>query len=302
MKIIVFGGSGFLGSHVADALTDAGYDVTIYDIRPSPYLRNTQKGIIGDILDSSKVEEAVKNSDVVYNFAGLADINDASQRPLESVKYNILGNSIILEACCKAQVKRFVFASTLYVYSKAGSFYRSTKQACELLIENYHEIFGLPYTILRYGSLYGPRADDKNFIHRVIKQALTEGKIVREGDGEEIREYIHVLDAAKGSVDILSEEFVNQHVILTGQQQMKIKDLLIMINEMLDNKIKIEFLPAGKNHNYEITPYSFEPKVGKRLTSRTYLDLGQGILDNISAIYRDVSPLPTYDGIIIKGS
>jgi len=302
MKIIVFGGSGFLGSHVADALTDAGYDVTIYDIRPSPYLRNTQKGIIGDILDSSKVEEAVKNSDVVYNFAGLADINDASQRPLESVKYNILGNSIILEACCKAQVKRFVFASTLYVYSKAGSFYRSTKQACELLIENYHEIFGLPYTILRYGSLYGPRADDKNFIHRVIKQALTEGKIVREGDGEEIREYIHVLDAAKGSVDILSEEFVNQHVILTGQQQMKIKDLLIMINEMLDNKIKIEFLPAGKNHNYEITPYSFAPKVGKRLTSRTYLDLGQGILDNISAIYRDVSPLPTYDGIIIKGS
>src|SRR3989338_781216 len=302
MKIIVFGGSGFLGSHVADALTDAGYDVTIYDIRPSPYLRNTQKGIIGDILDSSKVEEAVKNSDVVYNFAGLADINDASQRPLESVKYNILGNSIILEACCKAQVKRFVFASTLYVYSKACSFYRSTKQACELLIENYHEIFGLPYTILRYGSLYGPRADDKNFIHRVIKQALTEGKIVREGDGEEIREYIHVLDAAKGSVDILSEEFVNQHVILTGQQQMKIKDLLIMINEMLDNKIKIEFLPAGKNHNYEITPYSFAPKVGKRLTSRTYLDLGQGILDNISAIYRDVSPLPTYDGIIIKGS
>jgi len=71
---------------------------------------------------------------------------------------------------------------------------------------------------------------------------------------------------------------------------------------MLDNKIKIEFLPAGKNHNYEITPYSFAPKVGKRLTSRTYLDLGQGILDNISAIYRDVSPLPTYDGIIIKGS
>lgn len=301
MKVIVFGGSGFLGSHVADALTDAGHDVTVYDISPSMYLRSSQSMIVGDILDSSKVDEAVKAAEIVYNFAGVADINDASRRPLDSVKYNILGNSIILEACHKAKVKRFVFASSLYVYSKAGSFYRSTKQACEHLIENYNEAFGLPYTILRYGSLYGPRSDDKNFIHRVIKQALTHGKIVREGDGEEIREYIHVLDAAKGSVDILSEEFANQHVILTGQQQMKIKDLLMMIKEMLDNKIKIEFLSANKNHHYEITPYSFSPKIGKRLTGKTYLDLGQGILDSISTIYMDINPLPAYDNVLIKG-
>jgi UDP-glucose 4-epimerase len=301
VKVIVFGGSGFLGSHVADALTDAGHDVTIYDINPSRYLKSSQGMIVGDILDSRKVDAAVKDSNVVYNFAGVADINDASQRPLDSVKYNILGNSIILEACHKAKVKRFVFASSLYVYSKTGSFYKSTKQACELLIENYYDAFGLPYTILRYGSLYGPRSNDKNFIHRAIKQALTQGKIVREGDGEEIREYIHVLDAARGSVDILSKEFVNQHVILTGQQQMKIKDLLMMIKEMLDNKVKVEFLPANKNHHYEITPYSFSPKIGKRLTGRTYLDLGQGILDSISTIYMDINPLPAYDNILVKG-
>jgi UDP-glucose 4-epimerase len=301
VKVIVFGGSGFLGSHVADALTDAGHDVAVYDISPSRYLRSSQSMIVGDILESRKVDEAVKDADIVYNFAGVADINDASRRPLDSVKYNIMGNSIILEACHKAKVKRFVFASSLYVYSKAGSFYRSTKQACELLIENYHDAFGLPYTILRYGSLYGPRSDNKNFIHRAIRQAITEGKIVREGDGEEIREYIHVLDAAKGSVDILSKEFANQHVILTGQQQLKIKDLLMMIKEMLDNKVKIEFLSANKKHHYEITPYSFSPKIGKRLTSRTYLDLGQGILDSISTIYMDINPLPAYDNVLIKG-
>lgn len=301
MKVVVFGGSGFLGSHVADALTDAGHDVNVYDISPSRYLRSSQSMIVGDILDSRKVEEAVMDANVVYNFAGVADINDASLRPLDSVKYNILGNSVILEACRKAKVKRFVFASSLYVYSKAGSFYRSTKQACELLIENYHDAFGLPYTILRYGSLYGPRSDDKNFIHRVIRQALTQGKIVREGDGEETREYIHVLDAARGSVDILSKEFANQHVILTGQQQMKIKDLLIMIKEMLDNKIKIEFLSANKNHHYEITPYSFSPKIGKRLTGRAYLDLGQGILNSISTIYMDINSLSAYDNVLVKG-
>lgn len=300
MKIIVFGGAGFLGSHVADALTGAGHEVVVYDIKPSPYLRDFQIMITGDIMDENKVENAIKGCDIVYNFAGIADINEASQRPLDSVKRNILGNSIILEACRKVKVKRFIFSSSLYVYSKAGSFYRSTKQACEILIENYHEVFGLSYTILRYGSLYGPRADDKNFIYRIIQQALTEGVIVREGDGEEIREYIHVLDAAKGSVEILSEEFANQHVILTGQQPMKIKDLLMMIKEMLDNKIKIEFLPANNKHHYEITPYSFAPKIGKRLAHRTYLDLGQGILDSISTIYRNVNPLSEYDNVLIN--
>jgi len=230
----------------------------------------------------------------------IADIDEASKKPLESVKINILGNSIILEACRKNKVKRFVFASSLYVYSKAGSFYRSAKQACELLIENYHELFGLPYTIMRYGSLYGPRSDDRNFIHLIVREALTQGKITRYGDGEELREYIHVLDAAKGSIDILSDGFINQHVIITGNQQMRIKDLLVMIKEMLDNKVRIEFLPPKESYHYEITPYTFAPKVGRRLTSKTYLDLSQGILETISDIYKKTNPLPVYDGIIVK--
>ena len=300
MKAIIFGGSGFLGSHVADALTDAGYDVTIYDLKKSRYLKNDQRMIEGDILDSNKVEKTVKDSDVVYNFAGIADIDDAAQRPLDSVRFNILGNSLILEACRNAGIKRFVFASSLYVYSKSGSFYRSTKQACELLIENYHEIFSLNYTILRYGTLYGPRSNENNVIYRFIEQAFTEGKITRYGDGEELREYIHVFDAARGSVEILSEEFKNQHVIITGHQQMKVKDLLLMIKEMFDNKIKLEYLPANKSFHYEITPYSFAPKIGNRLINKTYLDLGQGILDVIHILYKQLNPLPTYDGIVIK--
>lgn len=288
-KVIVFGGSGFLGSHVADTLTNIGCEVIIYDCIPSPYIVKSQKMVVGDILDQDKVEKSVMGCDIVYNFAGIADIDKASKSPLDSVKSNILGNSIILEACRKNNVKRFVFASSLYVYSKAGSFYRSTKQSCELLIENYYEIFGLPYTILRYGSLYGPRADDTNAIYRFIKEALENKKIIRYGDGEELREYIHALDAAKGSVEILSKEFVNQHVIITGQQQIRIKDLLFMIKEMFDNKIDIEFLPANESYHYEITPYSFAPKIGKRLINSTYLDLGQGILDNIYSLYKEIN-------------
>ena len=299
-KVVVFGGSGFLGSHVADALTDAGHEVVIYDLKPSLYLKNSQQMVVGDILDQDKVKKAIEGCDVVYNFAGIADIEDASQRPLDSVKFNILGNSIILEASRKAGIKRFVFASSLYVYSKAGSFYRSTKQACELLIENYHEVFGLPYTILRYGSLYGPRPDTRNFVYKIIKQSLTEKKITREGDGEEIREYIHVYDAAKSSIEILSHEFENQYVIITGNYQMRVKDLLLMIKEMLGNKIDIEYTAPKDNLHYEITPYNFMPKLAKRIVGKTYLDLGQGILECIQNMYKELHPLSNYDGLVVK--
>lgn len=299
MKVVVFGGSGFLGSYVADALTEAGHEVVIFDIKASPYLKGPQKMTVGDILDESAVRKAVDGAEVVYNFAGIADLGEASRMPLETVKFNILGNTIILECCRNARVKRFVYASTLYVYSKSGYFYRSSKQACELIIENYKEVFGLDYTILRYGSLYGPRSDDRNFIHRIIRQALTDGKITREGDGEEIREYIHAKDAARSSVEVLADEYANQHVIVTGYQQMRIKDLLVMIREMLENRVEVQFLPAEGTYHYEITPYTFAPKLGRRLISKSYIDLGQGILDMIYEIYGEQHH-PTLDGLVLK--
>ncbi len=300
MKALVFGGAGFLGSHVADALSDAGYAVTVFDKECSPYIRANQKMIVGDILDERAVSECVKGQDVVYNFAGIVDIEEAAAQPLDAVKNNILGNTLILGACRNAQVKRFVFASSLYVYGKSGSFYRSTKLACELLIENYNEVYGLSYTILRYGSLYGPRSGSNNAIYRFVKQALKEGKIVRYGDGEELREYIHVFDAAKGSVAILSDEFKNQNVILAGQQQIHIRDLLTMINEILGNKITIEYAPVTENYHYEITPYAFTPRVGKRLMQNSYLDLGQGILDVIHRMARQLNVAEDYRDVKMK--
>ena len=172
MKIVFFGGSGFLGSHVCDKLSDAGHDVTIVDLRPSPYLRPDQKMVTGSLLDEDLVNTVVSGADAVFDFAGLADIGESNQKPVETARINVLGNVILLEACRKAGVKRYVFASTLYVYGKSGGFYRCSKQACELYIENYHDMFGLEYTILRYGSLYGPRADRRNAINRFVAEAL----------------------------------------------------------------------------------------------------------------------------------
>ncbi len=285
MKVVVFGGSGFLGSFVGNILAEQGHSVIIYDKIPSPYLLHNERMVVADIFDQQCVDKTVRGSDIVYNFAGIADIEEASRMPLETVKTNILGTAIILEACKKAKVKRFIFASSIYVYSRTGGFYRSSKQACELLIENYQEVYKIPYTILRYGSLYGPRANDKNPIYRMLTQAITKKKIQREGDGEELREYIHVWDAARMSTEILSDEFKNQSVIIAGNQQMKVKDFFVMIKEILDNKITIDYVPQKSKLHYEITPYTFAPKVAQRYVSKTYLDLGQGILHCIQDIY-----------------
>ena len=169
------------------------------------------------------------------------------------------------------------FASSLYVYSDAGSFYRSSKQACELIIDNYHAVYGLNYTILRYGSLYGPRSDDENWIHYILKEALTNRKIIRMGDGEELREYIHIRDAARLSVEVMMEDdYCNQHVIITGQQQIRVSDLLTMIKEMMGGKVKIEYMPSNSSEHYEITPYTFKPTLAKRLRGKNYIDLGEG--------------------------
>jgi len=183
------------------------------------------------------------------------------------------------------KVKRFVFASTIYVYSDLAPFYRSSKQACELIIEDYQKSYGLNYTILRYGSLYGRRANHFNYIYKIIQQAVEDGKIVRKGDGEEIRNYIHVQDAARCSVDILSEEFKNQYVILTGNQSIKIKELLKMIQEIFKGKISLEYSPESEPGHYEITPYSFRPRVAKKMVASSHYDLGQGILDIIYEVY-----------------
>lgn len=289
MKVIVFGGSGFLGSYVADELTARGCDVTIYDRQKSPYLKSNQSMVIGDILDYEHVlGELQKGYKIVYNFAGLADINVAIKDPLRTVHLNIVGNTNILEACRQTNVKRFVYASSAYVFSSKGSFYGVSKQSSEKLIEEYKDQFGLDFTIIRYGSVYGDRADPQNRIYRIIEQAIKEKRVIFTGNGEEEREYIHVRDAASLSVDILDEKYTNQHLILTGIQKFKYSELLNMIKEIFNDEIEIEYLNQDYKGHYMITPYSFHPTIGRKIVNNPYIDFGQGLLEVISALHKKI--------------
>ncbi|PCI27323.1 MAG: NAD-dependent epimerase [SAR324 cluster bacterium] len=301
MNITVFGGAGFLGSHVCDKLSDAGHRVTIFDLKPSLWLRNDQTMLSGDILDEGLINMATREADVVFNFAGLADIAESNQRAVDTVKYNILGNTLILEACVRHKVKRFVYASSVYVYSGSGGFYRCSKQACEQYIENYRDVYGLEYTILRYGTLYGLRANEKNSIHRFVKEAMEKGTLHYTGSPKSLREYVHVEDAAQSSVEILEPQYANECIILAGHQSMRVEDVFRMIAEMLGKKIEFTFEETSSKEHYEITPYSFNPKVGKKLAPPLHTDMGQGVLKLIEEQYRQLHPeLHSVNGVLLK--
>ena len=288
MNIVVFGGAGFLGSHVCDKLSDAGHEVTIFDIKESPWKRGDQKMIIGDIMDHKDIQNALHGTDIVFNFAGIADIDEARTKPVETAKYNVLGNTLLLDEANKAGIKRFVYASTVYVYSNVGGFYKASKQASELYIEKFHEQYGLEYTILRYGSLYGPRAGITNGMYHFIHQALNDGEVHYYGSKESVREYIHVEDAARLSVEILKPEYKNQHIVLTGTEKMKVSQLFQMIREVINKDFNVIYQIVENHPHYEMTPYSYIPKVGMKLISPYYVDLGQGLIQVVENVKYDL--------------
>jgi UDP-glucose 4-epimerase len=283
-KACVFGGSGFLGSHVADELSDAGYEVHIFDRVASRWLRDDQKMIVGDILDGEAVRRAIEGAEAVYNFAALADLNAGLDKPLLTVQVNVVGAVNILEACRLNAVKRAVYASTVYVYSREGGFYRCSKQSAEHYVEEYQRAFGLDFTILRYGSLYGPRTDETNGLYRVVRDAIELGKISYYGNAEAIREYIHVGDAARASVVALGEEFRNESVVLTGHETLRVMDLLKMLAEILGMPDDIDFRDQKLSGHYVRTPYAYQPKLGRKYTPPLHVDLGQGLLQLVEEV------------------
>ena len=287
MKVAVIGGSGFLGSYVCDELLCRGFEVHVLDRKPSDYLRKGMNFQTCDIMDSQGLLEIFESSkfDGVYNFAGLADLDIAFHEPVLAMELNVMGNLAVLEACRKNQVKRYIYASSAYANSSRGSFYGISKLTSEKLIEEYSYRYGQQYSILRYGSVYGERASEPNGIYCLLKEAFETGAIIHKGDGEEVREYIHAKDAARLSVDVLeSSEFIDCHLILTGVERLKYKDLLSMISEILNDSVKIRYEDEETTGHYRFTPYSFRPQTAMKLAANPFIDMGQGLVDCLREI------------------
>ncbi|MBE0497374.1 MAG: NAD(P)-dependent oxidoreductase [Campylobacterales bacterium] len=289
-KVVIFGGSGFLGSYVADECSRRGYSVIVADKHPSKYLQHSQSFFEIDVLNYDKVLSVVKDADIVYNFVAIANLDEAIHRPIDTFSINVMGNLNILEACRhSSSIQRFIYASSAYALSSEGSFYGISKHSSEKLTEEYFKRYGVNYTVIRYGSLYGERASHNNYIYNLLYDSLTSGALTYKGDGEDIREYIHAADAARLSVDIIEDtQYENEHIILTGIERLKRIELLTMINEIMQNKLSIKQVSDGNAGHYKITPYAFHPTVAKKLVANPYIDLGQGLLECIQVIYNEL--------------
>ena len=283
-KVLVIGGSGFIGSHVADKLSDEGYKVAIFDIEPSEWIRDDQEFIEGSILDSLSLQNAMSDVKYVYHFAGIADIAESKISPQKTIELNVMGTTNALNASVKNNIERFIFASSMYVYSPYGSFYTASKKCSEIIIESFQEEYGLDFTLLRYGSLYGPRAQDWNGINSFIKQIVQKGELDYFGSGNEKREYIHVVDAADLSLEILSSDYANKAITITGLQVFNSKELIEMIFEIAGKEPVVRMEEHKNKDHYIKTPYRHNIIHARKLTPKSFIDIGQGILEIIDSL------------------
>jgi UDP-glucose 4-epimerase len=295
MKAFVTGGSGFLGRHIVKELLKGDQEAVLYDRVRSPYLDGGEfdspslRVVMGDILDLTALTRAMTGCQVVFHTAALADLDTTRTRPLDTMEINVMGTARCLEAARRCGVGRFLFASTVYTSGHHGSFYRVSKQAGESLCRTYFDEFQLPYTILRYGSLYGREPNHWNFIYSVCKALLTEREFHYASPATAVREYIHINDAARETVRIATDpRLANRAVLITGHQRMTVKEFFDMVQEILGYKVKITYTPKEKTRHYVMTPYSFEMEVPVRVNLSSYVDINEGILDCLRDAKREL--------------
>ncbi len=284
MKITVIGGSGFLGSHIADYLSKKKHKVQIFDKKKSKYLRSDQKMVLGDISYTKDLARVIEGSDIIYHFAGVVDIGFSIKNPHETLQTNIIGTNNILSLCNKFRVKKVIIASTIYVQSSQGGFYKISKQASELLAEEYKKRFNLNYTIVRYGSIYGPRSNKKNGLTKIIHNFLKTKQLKYDGTRKAKRKFIHVKDAARASVDLIKSKYNNKKILITGKNIIAIKDVLKMISSLLRTKKKPKYSNVKQLGHYDISPYSYKKTKLENYFHRNVISFKSGIKELISNI------------------
>src|SRR2546430_12378283 len=224
-RIGITGGSGFIGSCGADRMTTAGSDVIALDTRPPQRSDVAYRHV--DVLDLAEVVQATRDLDAVFHLAGVSDASDALARPVSAVQVNVAGTANVFEASRRNDVRRTVLASTAWVYAcahgyapidqeapfhlpSAGHIYKSSKITDEIIAHNYSESYGTPFTILRYGDVYGPAMSENFVIPRFVHQALDGKTNTVNGDGSQFRNYVYVDDLADAHLAALSGDAENE--------------------------------------------------------------------------------------------
>jgi UDP-glucose 4-epimerase len=220
LRVLVTGGSGFIGSHVVERLVRRGHQPLIFDLVRSPrHVAQSIDGVVGDILDSDALRAAMRGCDAVVHLAAMADVDEVTIDPLRADLVNARGTATALEAARGEGIHRFVYGSTIWVYGNApGSdplgedvllvppdhFYTATKLAGELYCRSYEAMYGMTPTILRFGIPHGPGARATTVVARFVARALAGEPLNINGDGSQARQFVYVKDLADGVVAALT--------------------------------------------------------------------------------------------------
>jgi UDP-glucose 4-epimerase len=248
VKILVTGGSGFIGSHVVDRLRLRGHDVTNLDLVHSEHHDGDVRTVRGDVLDRGAVRAAVRGCDAVFHLAAVSDVERVVADPSRAEQVNVRGTKILLDAARSARVERFVYASTVWVYGGSPAqqpleedaplvlpshFYTATKLAGEMYCRAYGELFGLANTILRFGIPYGPRSRPTPVVAAFVDRALRGKPLTIAGDGAQSRRFVYVEDLAEGVVAALAPGAAGRIYNLVGEESTSIRAIADTVRDLV---------------------------------------------------------------------
>lgn len=256
MKAIVTGGAGFIGSHLVEELILNGAEVHVLDnmisgnkeyVHPNAIIHTVD--ICSEVAGQIIVKE---KPDVVFHLAAQADVGRSIQEPQYDANVNINGTVNILEACHEASVRKVIFSSTSGVYGNLQkdliseedltgpiSYYGLSKLTAESYIRLFHQLYGLPYTILRYGNVYGPRqtAKGEGGVVAVFLDRIKKGMPLSiHGDGEQTRDFIYVKDIVNANIASVNQGHQETIQVSTAQKT-SINHLLNMLTQIHGSRV-----------------------------------------------------------------
>jgi UDP-glucose 4-epimerase len=256
--IAVTGGSGFVGSHVVDALLDAGQSVRVIDPQ-KPLQADDVDWADVDMLDQDALTDALQGVGPVFHLAAMADVNDIVADPPQSVWLNTFGVARVLEAARRADAGRVVLSSTVWVYAATHGdevdettlfdlqtdrhLYVSEKIAAEMLCRDYATLFGRPYTVLRYGIPFGPRMRTDLVVAAFLLRALRGEPLRIDGDGSQERRFVYVRDLAAAHVLALNGIAENRTYNLESDEAISIRTLAETVRDLVGD-VEVTFGPT----------------------------------------------------------
>jgi len=278
VKVLITGGAGFIGSHLAEMYLNRGDEVTVLDNLSTGSWDNISSfednsrfcAIVGSVLDEALVDKLVEKCDVVFHLAAAVGVELVVKNPLESLTTNIKGSEIVIDRAYRYH-KKILITSTSEIYGKNANGplkedddrilgsplksrwgYSTAKAVDEMLAYIYWKEKGLPAIIVRLFNTVGPRQSGAYgmVIPRFVKQALKNEDLTVYGNGKQRRCFLHVKDAVDAMLKLMDDKRAVGEVFNIGsQEEISIEDLARIIIEMTSSKSKIVYIPY--NQAYE---------------------------------------------------